>query len=65
MKGIHFGMPRQLKKQDAWYYLPFGGDKTVHVFKVAGSESFNVRISAKKLLRELKEWERLNDKVKG
>lgn len=50
--------PRRLEKQDAWYYLPWNNDPCVEVYRQVRDVNGNpyttsIRISAKKLLREL------------
>ena len=52
---VKAGNPRKLHKQGAWYYLPCGADKDVSVYcEVKGGQTLvQVRMSAKKLLREL------------
>jgi hypothetical protein len=44
---------RKLCKQDAWYYLPYGNDHCVSVYQ-QGRVLSEIRILARKLLRELK-----------
>ena len=55
MMKVKAGNPRQLRKQGAWYYLPYGTDKTVSVYCEAkdGINLTTVKIPAQKLLREL------------
>jgi hypothetical protein len=45
--------PRHLRKQDAWYYLPYGNGHCVSVYQ-RGKALSRIRIPARKLLRELK-----------
>lgn len=46
--------PRRLPKQNAWYYLPHGTQRTIGVYLERGQKVFAVGLPAKKLLRELK-----------
>ena len=54
---VDAGKPRQLKKQSAWYYLPFGREDYVSLCKQVSAADvgtvFLVKIPARKLLREL------------
>ena len=49
--------PRQLRKQNAWYYLPLGREKYVTVYQynpVKRSQgAIIIKLNAQKLLREL------------
>lgn len=45
--------PRQLTKQRAWYYLPFGKEQFIEVHQLVEAGQARIRIPAKKLLAEL------------
>lgn len=50
---VNARMPRSLKRQNAWYYLPYKEEKFLEIHQDLPTAHVVIRLPAKKLLKEL------------